>query len=71
MDLASLAGLSQQFAEASGRPLHANQPITGPGVFVHTLPTHVAAIEKDSRSIQSFEPELVGNVQRIEARPDL
>jgi isopropylmalate/homocitrate/citramalate synthase len=69
IDLASLTALSQRFAAASGRPLPANKPITGP-VFTHTLPTHVEAIQADSRSIQPFEPELVGNVQRIEARID-
>jgi isopropylmalate/homocitrate/citramalate synthase len=39
-------------------------------VFVHTLPTHRAAVEKDSRSIQAFEPELVGNRQRLADRVD-
>ena len=70
IDLRSLTGLSQLLAQASGRPLHPNKPISGPSVFVHTLPTHVKAIEADSRSIQPFEPELVGNRQRIEVRID-
>jgi isopropylmalate/homocitrate/citramalate synthase len=70
IDLRSLTGLSARFAEAAGRPLHPNKPISGPSVFVHSLPTHVQAIEADSRSIQPFEPELVGNTQRIEDRLD-
>jgi homocitrate synthase NifV len=70
IDLSALTDLSQRFAGASGRPLHPNKPITGPAVFAHTLPTHVAAIRADSRSIQPFEPDLVGNVQRTGERPE-
>jgi isopropylmalate/homocitrate/citramalate synthase len=70
VELGALTQLSRSFAETSGRELHANKPITGPAVFTHTLPTHVQAIEADSRSIQPFEPELVGNVLRIEPRLD-
>ena len=70
VDLQWLTTLSRLFAQASDRPLHPNKPISGPSVFVHTLPTHIQAIELDSRSIQPFEPELVGNQQRIEPRID-
>jgi isopropylmalate/homocitrate/citramalate synthase len=70
VELAALTELSQLFAREASRPLHPNKPISGPSVFVHTLPTHKAAIEADSRSIQAFEPELVGNTQRLEARID-
>jgi isopropylmalate/homocitrate/citramalate synthase len=70
VELSALTDLSQLFARAASRPLHPNKPISGPSVFVHTLPTHKAAIEADSRSIQAFEPELVGNTQRLEARID-
>jgi isopropylmalate/homocitrate/citramalate synthase len=68
--LDALTDLSRRFAEATGRPLPPNKPISGPAVFVHTLPTHRAAIERDSRSIQAFEPHLVGNVGRLEDRPE-
>lgn len=70
IDLAALTALSELFAAASGRPLPPNKPITGPAVFAHSLPTHVQAIAVDRRSIQPFEPELVGNVQRIGPRPE-
>ena len=70
VDLAALTALSERFARAAGRPLHPNKPISGPSAFVHTLPTHRSAIEADSRSIQAFEPELVGNAQRLESRID-
>lgn len=70
IELTSLTDLSELFARASGRPLHPNKPISGDAVFVHTLPTHKAAIELDSRAIQAFEPQIVGNTQRLEDRPD-
>jgi isopropylmalate/homocitrate/citramalate synthase len=68
--LDALTDVSRRFAEATDRPLHPNKPISGPAAFVHTLPTHRAAIERDSRSIQAFEPHLVGNVGRLEDRPE-
>jgi isopropylmalate/homocitrate/citramalate synthase len=68
--LDALTGVSRHFAQAAKRPLHPNKPISGSAVFVHTLPTHRAAIERDGRSIQAFEPELVGNVGRLEDRPE-
>ncbi len=68
--LDALTNLSRHFADATGRPVPPNKPISGPAVFVHTLPTHRAAIERDSRSIQPFEPQLVGNVSRLEDRPE-
>ena len=67
--LASLTELSRRFARAAGRELPPNKPISGSAAFVHTLPTHREAISRDSRSIQAFEPELVGNVERQENRP--
>ena len=70
IELAALTQLSRLFAAASNRTLPPNKPISGSSVFVHTLPTHRAAIEQDSRSIQAFEPELVGNTQRLEDRVD-
>jgi isopropylmalate/homocitrate/citramalate synthase len=70
IDLSRLTELSQTFALASGRALPPNKPVTGPGVFAHVLPTHVAAIEADRRSIQPFEPELVGNVQHLAPRTE-
>ena len=69
LDLAALTALSERFAEASGRPLPPNKPVTGPAVFAHTLPTHVEAMRRDPRAIQPFEPEIVGNLQRIAPRP--
>lgn len=70
IELGALTRLSRLFGDAAGRPLHPNKPISGPSVFVHTLPTHARAIEADTRSIQPFEPSIVGNEQRIESRVD-
>jgi isopropylmalate/homocitrate/citramalate synthase len=68
IDLAALTRTSLLLAAASGRPLTPNKPVTGPGVFTHVLPTHIEAIGKDTRSLQPYEPELVGNEQRLEPR---
>jgi len=68
--LSALTELSERFAAAAGRPLPPNKPISGQSVFVHTLPTHQSAMKADSRAIQAFEPELVGNTQRLERRLD-
>jgi isopropylmalate/homocitrate/citramalate synthase len=70
IELSTLTSLSEEFAAASGRPIPANKPISGGSVFVHTLPTHTSAMQADSRAIQAFEPEIVGNTQRLEARID-
>lgn len=67
--LGALTELSRAFASASGRAIPPNKPLTGPDVFTHTLPTHVAAIRADPLSIQPIAAELVGNLQRIESRP--
>ena len=70
VELTALTALSERFARAAGRPLPPNKPISGRSAFVHTLPTHKSAIAADPRSIQGFEPELVGNLQRLESRPE-
>lgn len=68
IDLAALTRTSAFLAAASKRPLTPNKPITGSAVFTHVLPTHIEAVGKDARSLQPYEPELVGNQQRIEPR---
>ena len=66
--LDQLTELSEAFAESSDRELAPNKPLTGPAVFAHVLPTHTAAMEADSRAIQPFEAELVGNRGRLVPR---
>jgi isopropylmalate/homocitrate/citramalate synthase len=66
--LASLTELSRRFADAAGRVLAPNKPISGPAVFAHVLPTHTSAMQADSRAIQPFEPAMVGNVGRLAPR---
>jgi isopropylmalate/homocitrate/citramalate synthase len=70
VQLKGLTALSRRFAAASGRDMPPNKPVVGTSAFTHVLPTHVAAIRADPRSIQPIEPELVGNVQRVGERPD-
>jgi isopropylmalate/homocitrate/citramalate synthase len=68
--LNQLTPVSQAFATASGRALAPNKPVSGPAVFAHVLPTHTAAMQADSRAIQPFEAELVGNRGRLAPRGD-
>jgi isopropylmalate/homocitrate/citramalate synthase len=68
MSLVALTELSQAVADAAKRELPANKPITGADVFTHVLPTHTAAMAADSRAIQPFEAELVGNLGRLAPR---
>jgi isopropylmalate/homocitrate/citramalate synthase len=68
MSLVALTELSQAFADAVDRELPANKPISGTGVFAHVLSTHAAAMEADSRALQPFEAELVGNLGRLMPR---
>ena len=63
--LERLTHLSLRFAEAADRPIPANKAVSGPQTFAHVLPTHVEAMKRDSRAIQSYEPALVGNTQDL------
>ena len=65
VSLKRLTPLSRQFARASGRPVPANKAVSGPQTFAHVLPTHVEAMRRDPRAIQSYEPEIVGNTQSV------
>ncbi len=65
IELGRLTSLSRRFAAASGRPVPANKPVTGPRTFAHVLPTHVEVMRRDSRAIQPYEPEIVGNTGRV------
>ena len=65
VELARLTPLSRSFAAAAGRPVPANKAVSGPQTFAHVLPTHVEAMKRDARAIQSYEPELVGNVNSV------
>lgn len=68
VSIGALTELSRAFADAAGRELPPDKPISGPAVFAHVLPTHTAAMEADSRAIQPFEAEVVGNRGRLRPR---
>ncbi len=63
--LVQLTALSRRFAEASGRPVPANKAVSGAQTFAHVLPTHVEAMKRDPRAIQSYEAEIVGNTPQV------
>jgi homocitrate synthase NifV len=59
-----LYGLSTLVAQASGRPIPANKPITGANVFCHESGIHVCALLADHRTYEPFQPEEVGRSER-------
>lgn len=65
IDLGMLTDLGRFVAEVSLIPLSPSKPVTGEMAFSHHSPTHVAAIQRDARSLQPFEPSLVGNEQKL------
>ncbi len=61
IDTRRLAALSAYVADASGRPIPANKPIVGSGVFRHESGVHVHGLLKDRRSYEPFAAETVGH----------
>lgn len=60
VDTKLLMNLCSYVAEASGRPIPADKPITGSGAFLHESGIHCAGLLKDPLSYQPFLPESVG-----------
>jgi homocitrate synthase NifV len=61
VDTARLAELSALVAQASGRVLAVNKPITGDGVFRHESGIHVRGLLADRRTYEPFGAEMVGH----------
>jgi len=55
-----LAELSDLVAAASGRPLSASQPVTGPAIFRHESGIHGAGQKADRTAYELIHPEQVG-----------
>jgi homocitrate synthase NifV len=60
IDTRSLSDLATLVADASGRSLPCNKPITGTGVFRHESGIHVRAILEDRRTYEPFPAATVG-----------
>lgn len=65
VDPQALTALCRKVAEASGRPIPVNQPITGAHVFSHESGIHVRAQLRNPKAYQPFSAEAVGRSSRI------
>jgi len=64
-DLKRLSHLSRFLDERLGRQADSGAPYVGERAFAHKGGLHVSAIEKDPRTYEHIDPELVGNERRI------
>ncbi|NMG44438.1 homocitrate synthase [Aromatoleum toluvorans] len=60
VDPRALPRISALVAAASGRPVAANKPIVGGGVFTHEAGIHVDGLLKNPRNYQSIDPAELG-----------
>ena len=60
-----LAGMSQMVAQAAGRPVAANKPIVGSGVFTHESGVHVSGLLRDPANYQSIDPRELGRNHQL------
>lgn len=60
VDLASLSSLSALVADASGRPIPADRPITGSAAFAHESGIHVDGLLKNPELYEFVRPEAFG-----------
>jgi len=64
-DLTHLAQVSRIFDEHLNRSPDRSAPYVGESAFAHKGGLHVSAVEKDPRSYEHIEPDLVGNQRQI------
>ena len=60
VDVRALIPICRLVSQAIGRPIPADQPITGQTVFHHESGIHCAGILKDPETYQPFLPEMIG-----------
>ena len=60
-NLTKLKHLSRLVDDRLNRPPNFNQPYVGEAAFAHKGGLHASGVQKDSRSYEHIEPELVGN----------
>jgi homocitrate synthase NifV len=61
IDARRFSELSELVAQASGRSLPLDKPVTGAGVFRHESGIHVRGLLADRRTYEPFAPEAVGH----------
>ena len=64
-NLKKLYSVSRLVSELSNRPHPVNLPFVGDNAFAHKAGVHVSAVEKNPRTYEHIDPELVGNRRRI------
>jgi 2-isopropylmalate synthase len=63
--LKKLAGVARTVYELANVEPHKRQAYVGESAFAHKGGLHVAAVQKNSRTYEHVDPELVGNRQRV------
>jgi len=63
--LEAILPLCHYVAQASGRPIPANKPITGDSIFYHESGVHVEGVLRDPSLFEPFSPEIVGARRQI------
>ncbi len=65
LDLTAFPALSQQVAQAAGRPVGWQKSLVGEGVFTHEAGIHVDGLLKDPLIYQGLDPALIGREHRL------
>ncbi len=63
--LKKLSTMSRLVDELSNQQPRGNQPYVGQSAFAHKGGVHVSAVQKESRTYEHIEPEIVGNRRRV------
>ncbi len=63
--LKELTEISHYVAEICNMPIEASQPFTGRSAFAHKGGVHIDAMQKNSKTYEHINPELVGNRRRF------
>jgi len=63
--LQNLTNVAHHISEIANQTLSTNHPYVGYSAFTHKAGVHVNAIQKNKRSYEHLDPELVGNRRRV------
>jgi 2-isopropylmalate synthase len=64
-NLKKLYAISHLVSELSNKPHNDHMPFVGDNAFAHKGGIHVSAMQRDTRTYEHINPELVGNKRRI------
>lgn len=63
--LKELTEMSHYVAEICNMPMETNQPFTGRSAFAHKGGVHIDAVQKNAKTYEHMDPEMVGNHRRF------